>query len=162
MGTGGFVREVRPQLFVASDRTLAWPRFMFVSSDRTWPPGAAKSLTWANDQPLVGADGPQPATAITSREHRAWLRPPGCGPKWRTFAVTSHERNHTGEASAMPMYSAAVNERCQRRTEADGKSVTESNLSLGGPAQNIRRYAWSPWGLSSTFVPYANGRYACR
>ena len=25
-------------------------------------------------------------------------------------------------------------ERCQPRTEADGKSVTESNLSLGAPA----------------------------
>jgi len=29
-------------------------------------------------------------------------------------------------------------ERCQPRTAADGKSVTESNLSLGAPAQNIR------------------------
>ena len=33
-------------------------------------------------------------------------------------------------------------ERCQPRTAADGKSVTESNLSLGAPAQNIRRSAW--------------------
>jgi hypothetical protein len=29
---GGFVREVRPQLFVTSNRTLAWARFMFASS----------------------------------------------------------------------------------------------------------------------------------
>jgi hypothetical protein len=32
-------------------------------------------------------------------------------------------------------------ERCQSRTEADGKSVTESNLRPGAPAQNIRRSA---------------------
>ena len=32
---------------------------MFVSSDRTWLPCASKTLTSANDQPLVGADGPQ-------------------------------------------------------------------------------------------------------
>src|SRR5262249_47293994 len=59
MYPGGFVRQIRPQLFATSDRTLVGPRFMFVSSDRTWLPCASKTLTSANDQPLVGADEPQ-------------------------------------------------------------------------------------------------------
>ena len=67
---------------------------MFTCSDRTWSPCASKPLTSASDLPLVGASGPQPATAVTSREHRTCVRALGCGPKWRTFAVSSHERSH--------------------------------------------------------------------
>jgi hypothetical protein len=40
-------------LFVASDRTLVWAMFMFVSSDRTWPPCASEPLTSAQGRPLV-------------------------------------------------------------------------------------------------------------
>ena len=68
---------------------------MFVSSDRTWTPREPESLTSAIDLPLVAADGPERASAVTSREHRPWIRLLKRGSKRRTFAVTSHERNHT-------------------------------------------------------------------
>jgi hypothetical protein len=77
-----------------SDRTPFEPRFMFVSSDRTWPPRSSKSLTSANGLPLVDADGHLPVTAVTSGDHLTGSLPARCGPKWRAFAATSHERNH--------------------------------------------------------------------
>jgi hypothetical protein len=89
----GFVRQIRPQLLAMSDRTPFEPRFMFVSSDRTWLPRPAKSLTSANGLPLVDADRPLPVTAVTSGDHLNGSLPPRCDPKWRTFAATSHERN---------------------------------------------------------------------
>jgi hypothetical protein len=79
-GQYGFVRQIRPQLFATSDRTSIEPRFMFVSSDRTQPPCASKTLTSVNDPPLVDANEPLPTTAVTSREHRPDSLSPGCGP----------------------------------------------------------------------------------
>src|SRR5260221_14074650 len=61
---------------------------MFVSPDRVWFLCRRESLTAASNQLLVQADGPAPAPAVTSREHRACLRLPPCGPNWRSFAVT--------------------------------------------------------------------------
>jgi hypothetical protein len=90
----GFVREFRPQLLATGDRSLFSARLVFVSSDRSWPQHVPESLTRAIDLPLVVANGLKPVTAVTSYEHRPRLPPPECGPKWRTFAVTSHERNH--------------------------------------------------------------------
>ena len=43
----GFVREIRPQLFVTGDRSPISARLMFVSSDRTWPLRERKPLTSA-------------------------------------------------------------------------------------------------------------------
>jgi len=57
---GGFVREFRLQLLVTSDRSPISARLMFVSSDRTWPPGAPEALTSAIDLRLVAADGLSP------------------------------------------------------------------------------------------------------
>ncbi len=38
----------------------------------------------------------------------------------------------------MPTWSVGSRELCQPGTEADGKPVTESDLSLRAPGQNIR------------------------
>lgn len=106
----------RVVLFARSDRSYSrrstapsfWPRFMFASSDRTWPPCSSKPLTWANGQPLVAADGPQLMTAVTSRACRGRPPSPGCGPKWQTFAVTFHERNQTGMAGGNTLFQRLV------------------------------------------------------
>jgi hypothetical protein len=71
----GFVREIGPQLFATGDRGLVCARLMFVRSDRTWPLRGQESLIWAIDQLLVGADGPEPAPAVASREHRPGSNP---------------------------------------------------------------------------------------
>jgi hypothetical protein len=57
---GWFVREIRPQLLVAGDRSPIAARLMFVSSDRTWPLRERKPLTSAFDHLLVGANGLSP------------------------------------------------------------------------------------------------------
>jgi len=82
-------------------------RLMFVSSDRTWPPRRQNALTSANVLPLVGANGPEQTTAVTSRGQPDGARTPECDPNWRTSAVTSYERNH-------------------RRVTTDGNSATSS------------------------------------
>jgi hypothetical protein len=53
----GFVREIRPQMFMTRDRSLISARLMFVSPDRTWPLRERKPLTSAFDHLLVGANG---------------------------------------------------------------------------------------------------------
>src|SRR5262249_58034351 len=93
----GRTREFRPQLLVTGDRSLVSARLMFVSSDRTWQPGCWGPLTSAIDLPPIVANGPEPVSAVTSNEYRPRLSPPGCGPKRRTFAVTSHERNQAAD-----------------------------------------------------------------
>ncbi len=77
----GFVREFRPELLVTIGRGLASTKLLFVSSDRAWPPRGPESLASAFDLPLVTADGLEPATAVTSREHRTQFRPLENGPK---------------------------------------------------------------------------------
>ena len=96
----GFVRHLRPQLFATSDRTPNSAGLMFASSDRTRPPRDRTPLTWADVLPLVGANGPKPTTAVTSREHRPPCRSPWCGSKWRTSAVAARERNQTADGKA--------------------------------------------------------------
>jgi hypothetical protein len=61
-------------LFVTGDRSFVFAKLMFVSSDRTWPLCERKPLTSAINLPLVVADGPEPAPAVTCREHRLRLR----------------------------------------------------------------------------------------
>ena len=54
----------------------------------------------------------------------------------------------------MPTWSVGSRDLCQPRTEADGKPVTESNLSLRAPAQRAAdlsrlRLAYSPGACST-------------
>jgi hypothetical protein len=44
----GFVREIRPQMFVTGDRSPISARLMSVSSNRTWPSRERKPLTSAS------------------------------------------------------------------------------------------------------------------
>jgi hypothetical protein len=97
-----FVREFQPQLFVTGDRGLVSTRVVFVSSDRTWRLRAPESPTSATGLPLVAADSPEPASAVTSHEHRPRPRLPERGPKGRAFAVTAHERNQPEQQQPAP------------------------------------------------------------
>ena len=90
----GFVRQFRPRLLVTSDRSPIASRSMFVGSDRTWLPTRRKSLTSAFARLSSVPMGSEPSAAVTSREHRSPAAALECGPKKRTFAVSSHERNH--------------------------------------------------------------------
>src|SRR5215471_16143763 len=119
----GFVREFRPQLLATGDRSLVSARLVFVSSDRSWPQHVPESLTRAIDLPLVVANGLKPVTAVTSYEHRPRLPPPECGPKWRTFAVTSHERNQM------------ANKSWRRRRECGPHHGPRLMVWRGGPVQ---------------------------
>jgi hypothetical protein len=65
----GFVRDLRPHLFVSADRTPPGRKYMFASSDRTLLAADYESLTSADTVPLVGAKEPRPQTAVTSRKH---------------------------------------------------------------------------------------------
>jgi hypothetical protein len=87
-GCIGFVREPGPRLFVTYDRSPSPAKSMFTSSDRTWPLPRGKPLTSAFTLPLVGANGPQPATAVTSRERRTGPRPLGA------VRSSEHSRSH--------------------------------------------------------------------
>jgi hypothetical protein len=46
----------------------------FISSDRTWPPRRTKALTSANDLASRWRQWPGADDAVTSHDHRAWLR----------------------------------------------------------------------------------------
>jgi hypothetical protein len=43
--------------------------------------------------PLLGAEGPRPQTAVTSRKHLNLVRLPERGRNWQATAVSSHERS---------------------------------------------------------------------
>ena len=55
------------------------------------------------------------AAAIATASSLA-VASPGCGPKWRTFAVTSHERNH----DAVSVAAVRVSERAEHYREIGG------------------------------------------
>ncbi|MEU3170359.1 hypothetical protein [Streptosporangium sp. NPDC006930] len=76
MRRSGFVRQFRPQLFAADDRTSDPAEAMLASSDRTQPPRERMSLTSANTLPLVDANAPELVTAVTSREQNHTLPMP--------------------------------------------------------------------------------------
>jgi hypothetical protein len=75
---GGFVRDLRPHLFVGGDRPPLRRKCMFASSDHTVLPADCKSLTSADIPPLAGATEPQPQTAVSSHErsHKGRPEPP--------------------------------------------------------------------------------------
>jgi hypothetical protein len=66
-------------MFVTSDRVRDQAKLIFIGSDRTCPTRDRKSLTSADMLPLVGADGPELTTAVTSRKRRTRLRSSECG-----------------------------------------------------------------------------------
>jgi hypothetical protein len=65
-------------MFVTNDRVRDQAK-LFIGSDRTCLTRDRKSLTLADMLPLVGADGREPTTAVTSRKRRTWLRSSECG-----------------------------------------------------------------------------------
>jgi hypothetical protein len=100
-GCIGFVREPGPRLFVTYDRSPSPAKSMFTSSDRTWPLPRGKPLTSAFTLPLVGANGPQPATAVTSRERRTGPRPLGA------VRSSEHSRSHFPRTKSLHLSSLA-------------------------------------------------------
>ena len=145
----GFVREFRPQLLVTSDRSLASTELMLITSHRTWPPRRPESLTSAFDLPLFAADDPGPASAVTSPEHRPWLRLLKRGLKWRTFAVTSHERISLALATA-----GALPPSSRRRAANAVRRLSGSPAArrLGG-AGHPRRHRSCPGGAVAAAGP---------
>src|SRR5690242_16528926 len=101
--------------------------FMFVSSDRTWPPCVSKTLTLAD-----GLLSSMPMDLC--RQLRSLLAnagpatyPLGCGPKRRTFAATSDERNHVAQQYAAqhpPIMSVRVRDGIGDGGPADGLAVS--------------------------------------
>src|SRR5580692_4800852 len=57
-------------------------------------------------------------------------------------AADSVERHRHGRTGALGMWPVGSREPCRPRTEAEGKLVTESDLSLRAPAQVVA-YAWT-------------------
>ncbi len=91
----GFVREIRPQLFVTGDRSPISARLMFVSSDRTWPLRERKPLTSAFEHLLVGANG------LSQRSRSLLANGPGSDPL-SAVQTGEHSRSFPHERNQSP------------------------------------------------------------
>lgn len=64
-----------------------------------------------------------------------------------SHAADGVERRRHGRTGALGMWPVGSRELCRPRTEAEGKLVTESDLSLRAPAQVAAvRYSWHQLG----------------
>jgi len=95
-------RKPRLVLFVRSDRSCSRR-----ATARSSGPGSCSSVLTASGRCARARLWPRPMTSLSSvpmdlcRRLRSFLADTGgrlpasaCGPKWRTFAAASHERNH--------------------------------------------------------------------
>jgi len=73
-----------------------------------------------------------------------WQDPDTVRPNARICRRQGRAQRAGRETLAMPTWSVGSRDLCQPRTEADGKPVTESNLSLRAPAQRAAVVIWSP------------------